>query len=116
MIRPLVWRPRTSKPPFAQVEQIKGARLLRLETTRFGEQDEQRQIALSLDFDDINTFLASALGFEKLGLRLSKDAEGTLHLKGTPSGLVAMPPAGGGMPGYGLAISQMKSQFGIPNN
>jgi hypothetical protein len=88
-------------------------RLLHIETTRFGEQDDQKQIAFAIDFDNINTFLSSPLGLEELGLKLSKDSEGNLHLKGTPSALVATPPTGGGVPSLGLIISQMKSEIGI---
>ena len=100
----------------AKVEQIEGARLLHFETSRFGEQNEQKLVSFALDFDDINTFLASPLGFEKLGLRLSKDDDGNLHLKGTPSPLVAIPPAVGGAPSLGMLISQMKSEFGVADD
>ncbi|MCZ6676580.1 MAG: redoxin domain-containing protein [Candidatus Poribacteria bacterium] len=100
----------------SQVEEIEGAHLLKLELTQVGEKNEQRQIALSIDFDDINTFLASPLSAEKLGLRLSRDDHENLRLAGTPGILAARPAIGIGAPSPGTMISEMKSEFGIAND
>ena len=67
------------------VDKVEDVQLLRVEVKHTGEEDQEADISFALQFNDVNAFLASEMGKQRLGLRLHRDEAGNIRVSGKPS-------------------------------